>query len=79
MRLKSYLIWFTVIAIALGGFLFDFLFIFAGIIIVVYYVYHIAMFYKEENPIQQDTMICPRCMVPVDKVEGICPQCGEEL
>jgi len=79
MRLKSYIILFTVIAVALGGFLFDYLFIFAGIIIVAYYAYIIAMYYKKEKPIQQDTMICPRCMVPVDKAEGKCPQCGEEL
>jgi len=79
-RLKSYLIGFTIIAAFFGGFLFDYLFIFGGIIIVVYFAYEIAVFlYKKDKTMRQDTIICPRCMVPVDKIEGKCPQCGEEL
>lgn len=28
---------------------------------------------------KQKILICPRCMVPVDKESGICPQCGQKL
>lgn len=24
-------------------------------------------------------LICPKCMIPVDKETGICPQCGTKL
>ncbi len=28
---------------------------------------------------KQKILICPRCMIPVDKQSGICPQCGQKL
>jgi rubrerythrin len=28
---------------------------------------------------QQKFLICPRCMIPVEKDPGICPNCGIQL
>ncbi|MFW9947508.1 MAG: hypothetical protein ACFFBZ_04770 [Promethearchaeota archaeon] len=79
MRLKSYIIWFTILAMIIGGIFLEYLWIFAIIIIVAYFSYNIIIYYKKEKPIEKDTIICPRCIIPVNKNEKVCPQCGEEL
>ncbi len=28
---------------------------------------------------KQKTIICPRCMIPVDREAGICPRCGNKV
>lgn len=79
MRLKSFLIIFTVIASVLGGFFFQYLFVFLGLIIIVYFLSILFYYYKQNKPVQQAKIVCPRCMISVDYSERKCPNCGEEL
>ena len=34
---------------------------------------------EKERDRKQLTVICPRCMIPVKKELGICPQCGNKI
>ena len=69
----AYLFQFNTIGIVLG--------IIVGCII--FFIDYFIFFYRKGKIAsaerKQKILICPRCMIPVDKESGICPQCGQKL
>jgi len=71
----AYLFQFNTIGIVLG--------IIVGCII--FLIDYFIFFYKKgkyaiaKKRLTRKVLICPRCIVPVDKESGICPQCGQKL
>ncbi len=56
-----------------------------GIIVgcIIFFIDYFIFFYRKGKiaiaKSKQKILICPRCIVPVDKESGICTQCGQKL